>query len=111
IRAKRVRALAVSTRERAAAIPDVPTAMEAGVTGYEAIGWFGLFAPGGTPPAIVQQMSGDVAKIMATPVMRERALQEGATPIGSTPAEFTKFVHGEIAKWTKIIHDAGIKLE
>ena len=111
IRAKRVRALAVSTRERAAAIPDVPTAMEAGVKGYEAIGWFGLFAPGGTPPAIVQQMSGDVAKIMATPVMRERALQEGATPIGSTPAEFTKFVHGEIAKWTKIIHDAGIRLE
>ena len=111
IRAKRVRALAVSTRERAAAIPDVPTAMEAGVKGYEAIGWFGLFAPGGTPPAIVQQMSNDVAKIMATPAMRERALQEGATPIGSTPAEFTKFVHGEIAKWTKIIHDAGIRLE
>lgn len=111
IRAKRVRALAVSTRERASAIPEVPTAMEAGVKGYEAIGWFGLFAPGGTPPAIVQQISSDVAKIMATPVMRERALQEGATPIGSTPPEFTKFVHGEIAKWTKIIHDAGIKLE
>ena len=111
IRAKRVRALAVSTRERASAIPEVPTAMEAGVKGYEAIGWFGLFAPGGTPPAIVQQISSDVAKIMATPVMRERALQEGATPIGSTPSEFTKFVHGEIAKWMKIIHDAGIKLE
>jgi len=111
IRAKRVRALAVSTRERAPAIPDVPTAAEAGVKGYEAIGWFGLFAPGGTPPAIVQQMSSDVSKIMATPAMRERALQEGATPIGSTPAEFTKFVHAEIAKWTKIIHDAGIRLE
>ena len=111
IRAKRVRALAVSTRERAAAIPDVPTAMEAGVKGYEAIGWFGLFAPGGTPPTIIQQMSSDVAKIMSTPAMRERALQEGATPIGSTAAEFTKFVNAEIAKWTKIIHDAGIKLE
>lgn len=111
IRAKRVRALAVSTRERAPAIPDVPTAREAGVRNYEAIGWFGLFAPAGTPPAIVQQVSGDVAKIMATPAMRERAMQEGATPIGSTPAEFQKFVHGEIAKWTKIIHDAGIRLE
>jgi tripartite-type tricarboxylate transporter receptor subunit TctC len=111
IRAKRVRALAVSTRERAPAIPDVPTAMEAGVKDYEAIGWFGLFAPAGTPPAIVQQISGDVAKIMATPAMRERAMQEGATPIGSSPAEFQKFVHGEIAKWTKIIHDAGIKLD
>jgi tripartite-type tricarboxylate transporter receptor subunit TctC len=111
IRAKRVKALAVSTRERAPAIPDVPTALEAGVRDYEAIGWFGLFAPAGTPPAIVQQISSDVSKIMATPAMRERAMQEGATPIGSTPAEFQKFVHGEIAKWTKIIHDAGIKLE
>ena len=111
IRAKRVRALAVSTRERAPAIPDVPTAAEAGVKDYEAIGWFGLFAPAGTPPAIVQQLSGDVAKMMATPALRDRAMQEGATPIGSSPAEFQRFVHSEIAKWTKIIQAAGIQLE
>ncbi|HYC48572.1 MAG TPA: tripartite tricarboxylate transporter substrate binding protein [Burkholderiales bacterium] len=111
IRAKRVKPLAVSTRERAPAIPDVPTAAEAGVPGYEAIGWFGLFAPTGTPPAIVQQLSADVGKIMAVPAMRDRALQEGATPVGSVPAEFQKFVHAEIAKWTKIIKAAGIKLD
>lgn len=111
IRSKRVRALAVSTRERAAAIPDVPTAAEAGVKDYEAIGWFGLLAPAGTPPAIVQQLSGDIAKAMATPAMRERAMQEGATPIGSTPAEFQTFLQSEIAKWTRIIQEAGIKLE
>jgi tripartite-type tricarboxylate transporter receptor subunit TctC len=111
IRGKRVRALAVSTRERAAAIPDVPTAAEAGIKGYEAIGWFGLLAPAGTPPAVVQQLSADISKAMATPAMRERAMQEGATPIGSTPAEFQKFLNTEISKWTKIIQEAGIKLE
>ena len=111
IRAKRVRPLAVSTRERAPAIPDVPTAAEAGVKGYEAIGWFGLLAPSATPPALIQQLSGEIAKTMAMPAMRERAMQEGATPIGSSPPEFQKFLNAEIVKWTKIIQDAGIKLD
>jgi len=111
LRSKRLRALAVSTRERSPAIPEVPTAAEAGVKDYEAIGWFGLLAPAATPPALIQQLSGEIAKAMATPAMRERAMQEGATPIGSTPAEFQQFVQSEIAKWTRIIQQAGIKLE
>lgn len=111
IRAKRLRALAVSTRERAAALPEVPTAIEAGFRDYEAIGWFGMFAPSNTPAAIVEQLSGDIAKAMATPAIRERATQEGATPVGNTPAQFDRFVRDEIAKWTRIIRDAGIKLE
>ena len=111
IRAKRLRALAVSTRERAPALPDVPTAIEAGFRDYEAIGWFGLLAPSNTPAAIVEQLSGEIAKAMATPAIRERAMQEGATPVGNTPAQFDRFVRGEIAKWTRIIRDAGIKLE
>src|SRR5687767_6408318 len=106
IRAKRLRPLAVSTRERAPAIPDVPTVSEAGIRNYEAIGWFGLLAPAGTPPALVEQLSAEIAKAMTSPAMRERALQEGATPIGSTPAEFQRFVQGEITKWTKIIQTA-----
>jgi tripartite-type tricarboxylate transporter receptor subunit TctC len=111
IRGNRLRPLAVSTRERAPALPDVPTAMEAGIKDYEAIGWFGLLAPAGTPSAIVEQLSGEVAKAMATPAMRERAAQEGATPVGSTPAEFQRFLHAEIAKWTRIIQAAGIRLD
>ncbi len=111
IRAKRLRALAVSTRERAPALPDVPTAIEAGFRDYEAIGWFGLLAPSNTPAAIVEQLSGEIAKAMAAPAIRERAMQEGATPVGNTPAQFDRFVRGEIAKWTRIIRDAGIKLE
>ena len=111
IRAKRLRALAVSTRERAAALPDVPTAMELGIKDYEAIGWFGMFAPAATPPAIVEQLSGEIAKGMQAPTVRDRALQEGATPVGNTPALFDRFVRDEVAKWTRIIRDAGIKLE
>ena len=111
IRAKRLRVLAVSTRERSPSLPDVPTAMEAGVKDYEAIGWFGLLAPAGTPPGIVEQLSGEIAKAMSTPALRDRAMQEGATPIGSTPAEFDRFVRAEITKWTRIIREAGITLE
>ena len=111
IRSKRLRPLAVSTRERAPAIPEVPTAMEAGIKGYEAIGWFGLLAPAGTPSGVVEQLSGEISKAMSSPAMRERAMQEGATPVGSTPAEFQRFVQSEITKWTKIIQTAGIKLE
>ena len=111
LRAKRLRALAVSTRERAAALPDVPTAIEAGFKDYEAIGWFGMLAPANTPTAIVEQISSEIAKAMALPAIRERALQDGATPVGNTPAQFDRFVRDEIAKWTRIIRDAGIKLE
>ena len=85
--------------------------MEAGIKDYEAIGWFGLLAPAGTPPTIVERLSGEIGKAMATQAMRERAMQEGATPIGNTPGEFDRFVRSEIAKWTRIIQEAGIKLD
>ena len=111
IRAKRLRPLAVSTRERSPSLPDVPTAIESGVKGYEAVGWFGLLAPAGTPPQIVNQVSADVARVMATPAMRERATQEGATPVGGTPAEFGRFLQTEIPRWSDIIQKAGIRLE
>ncbi|MBM3343232.1 MAG: tripartite tricarboxylate transporter substrate binding protein [Betaproteobacteria bacterium] len=111
IRAKRLRALAVSTRERAQALPEVPTAIELGFKDYEAIGWFGMLAPAGTPALIVEQLSAEISKTMQLPAIRERALNDAATPVGSTPAQFDRFVRDEIAKWTRIIRDAGIKLE
>ena len=111
IRAGRLRALAVSTRERSPVLPEVPTVKEAGVKDYEAIGWFGLMAPAGTPPAIVEQISGDVAKAMALPAIRKLTLEQGATPVASPPGEFDRFVRDELAKWTRIIQQAGIKLE
>ena len=111
LKAGRLKALAVSTRERTAALPDVPTAGEAGIKDYEVTGWFGIMAPAGTPQAIVDTLSGEIGKAMATPAIRERAAQDGATAVGSTPEEFDRLVRGEITKWTKIIRDAGIKLD
>jgi tripartite-type tricarboxylate transporter receptor subunit TctC len=111
IKAGRLKALAVSTRERAQALPDVPTAIEAGFKDYEAIGWFGLMAPAGTPAAIVEQVSGEVAKAMGTPAIRKLTLEQGATPVGNTPAQFDRFVRDEVDKWTRIIRQAGIRLE
>ena len=111
IRAGRLRPLAVSTRERSPAMPDVPTVAEAGVKDYEAIDWFGLMAPTGTPPAIIEQVSAEVAKAMATPAIRKLTLEQGATPVANTPAQFDRFVRDEVAKWTRTIQQAGIKLE
>jgi len=111
IQAKRLRPLAVSTRERTPALPDVPTVMEAGYKDYEVIGWFGLLAPGGTPPAVVDALSTEISRMMTTPAIRDRAAQEGATPVGNKPAEFERFLRSEIAKWTPIIQKTGIKVD
>ena len=111
IQAKRLRPLAVSTRERTPALPDVPTVMEAGYKDYEVIGWFGLFAPSGTPPAVVDALSTEISRMMTTPAMRDRAAQEGATPVGNKPAEFERFLRSELAKWTPIIQKTGIKVD
>ena len=111
IRAGRLKPLAVSTRERATALPQVPTVGEAGIKDYEVVGWFGIMAPAATPPAVVTLLSSEIAKAMATPAIRDRALEDGATPVGSTPEEFERFLRAEIAKWTPIIQRAGIKIE
>jgi tripartite-type tricarboxylate transporter receptor subunit TctC len=111
IQAKRLRSLAVSTRERTPALPDVPTVMEAGYKDYEVIGWFGLLAPAGTPPAVVDALSTEISRMMTTPAIRDRAAQEGATPVGNKPAEFERFLRSELAKWTPIIQKTGIKVD
>jgi tripartite-type tricarboxylate transporter receptor subunit TctC len=111
IQSKRLRALAVSTRERSPALPDVPTAIESGIKDYEVIGWFGLMAPKGTPAVIVEQLSKETAAAMKSTDIRDRTLQQGAMPVGNSPAEFERFVRAEVARWTKIIQQAGIRLE
>lgn len=111
IRAGKLRALAVSTRERASALPDVPTAIEAGYKDYEVIGWFGIMAPTDTPVAIVEKMSAEIGKAMTAPAIRDLAISQGATPIGNKPAEFERFARDEVMRWTHIIQQAGIKLE
>lgn len=111
IQSKRLRALAVSTRERSPSLPEVPTAIESGFKDYDVVGWFGLMAPAGTPEALVNQLSAEVAKALATPAVKDFSVKQGANIVGNRPAEFDRFVRDEIARWTKIIQQAGIKLD
>ena len=90
IKAGKLMALAVTSGERSAALPDVPTVAEAGpVKGFEASSWFGLLAPAGTPPDIVNRVQQETAKALATPALKERLVSQGAIPGGITRAEFT----------------------
>ncbi len=110
-KAGKIRALAVSSAQRAQAAPEIPTVAEAGVPGFEALSWFGLLAPAKTPAAIVQKLHAETARILNLPEVRERISGLGAQPVGGTPREYAAFIQAEIAKWQKVIRDAGVKLE
>ncbi len=107
----KLRTLAVSSLKRSAVAPDVPTMAESGYPGYEAILWFGLFAPAATPPEIVRKIQEDTARSIAAPKLREVLASQGLDIIASTAADFATRVDREIIKWRKVILDAGIKLE
>jgi len=110
VQAGKIRGLAVTTAQRSAAAPNLPTMQEAGVAGYEAGSWFGLLAPAGTPKDIVQKLSVETARILKLPEVNERLSALGATPVGGTPEEFAAFIRSEQAKWRKVIQQANIKL-
>ena len=111
IKSGKVRALAVSSAKRAAALPDLPTVAEAApLPGYEASTWQGLLFPRATPAAIVQRMSSEVAAVLALPDVRTRLSDLGYEPVASSSAQFAAFIKAELAKWAKVIKSAGIKL-
>ena len=111
IEAGKLRALAVSGPKRVAAMPDVPTVAEAGVPGYSALQWYGLLAPAGTPGEIVAKLASAVAQTLRVPEVRERLAQDGAEPIGNSPAEFSVLVKSELEKWAAIARAANIRAE
>jgi tripartite-type tricarboxylate transporter receptor subunit TctC len=108
LKANRVRPLAVSSRTRFAGLPDVPSATEAGIPDMEAILWFGIFATGKTPPAIVKKLNAAVVEILTRPENRDMLLAQGAEAWPSTPDELQAWVKSELAKWGPIIKEAGI---
>lgn len=109
--AGKVRALGTSGRERSSVMPDVPTVAEAGVPGYEATIWLGVVAPKGTPKAIVERLNAEITKVTGSAEVRAAWAKQGATPLVMNPAEFEAYLVGDIAKWRKVISDAGIKLD
>ena len=111
IRAGRLRAVAVSTSKRSPFMPEVPTVSEAGVPGYSASNWWGLWSPGGTSRTIVQRLNDEVARILQGAELRDRLAAEGAEPLGATPEAFARQVRDEIAFWRKVAREAGIKAE
>jgi tripartite-type tricarboxylate transporter receptor subunit TctC len=111
IRAGRLRAVAVSTSKRSPFMPEVPTVSEAGVPGYSASNWWGLWSPGGTSRTIVQRLNDEVARILQGAELRDRLAAEGAEPLGATPDAFARQVRDEIAFWRKVAREAGIKAE
>lgn len=111
VKSGRIRALAVTGEKRAAAAPELPTVIEAGVPGYVVTSWFGVLAPVATPRELIARLNADLARTMGAPDVRERLAGEGAEPTVGTPEQFAAFIRSEIAQWTKVIRNAGIVAE
>ena len=112
VRSGRLRALAISTAARLPAFPDIPTAEEAGLAGYQVTTWYGVFAPAGTPPAIVNRLHADLVKAMQTPDVKAKLEGIGADgTISRSPEEFAALVRADTARYAKIVKDIGLKID
>ena len=111
VRAGRLRALAVTSKTRSAAVPDIPTVAELGYPEFEASSWFGLVGPPELPRDIVAKLQGEVVRALAIPELRAKLVQQGADPVGGTPEEFAGYLRAETAKWAKVVKASGAKAE
>jgi tripartite-type tricarboxylate transporter receptor subunit TctC len=109
VEAGKLKAFAVAQSRRAAIMPDVPTLSEAGMTGYDAGIWIGLLAPNGTPPAIIEKLSGAANDALTTEEVRSALKRQGTDPLGGTPKEFADFIRADIEKWTAVLASPGAK--
>jgi len=111
VRGGKLRALAVTSLQRSAALPDVPTLDESGLKGFEAVAWNGLSAPAKTPREVIMKINADVIKIVNSPELKERLKADGSDPVGNSPEQYAAFLRNEIAKWAKVIKFANVKPE
>ena len=109
IRAGRLKAIAVTSKVRAKALPELPTVAESGVPGYDVVAWFGMFAPARTPPAIVAQLSAEARRSLQTPEVARRMEIEGTDVVGNTPQQFAVEVKVEFDKWRELVKKTGMK--
>jgi tripartite-type tricarboxylate transporter receptor subunit TctC len=107
----RLRALAVTSLKRAPALPEVATVDESGLPGFEAIAWYGVLAPAAMPRAIVDKIQREIARILAVPDFRDSLLAQHNEPVGSTPEAFALRIRNELAQWSKLVKQLGLKLE
>jgi len=110
-RSGRLRALAVTSRERVPAMPQLPTVSESGLKGYESSQWYGLLAPAGTPADVLGLLSSQVMKIMQAPEMKQRLTGDGLVAVGSTREQFAAHIEVELAKWAKVIKASGARVD
>lgn len=111
IKAGKLKALAVTSEKRTPAFPDLPTVAEAGVPGYAAESWYGLFAPAKTPASAIALLNAAVDKLLHSPAFDKLVANEGLIMVGGAPEQLGRYVQGEEARWRKVVHDAGIKIE
>jgi tripartite-type tricarboxylate transporter receptor subunit TctC len=111
VKSGRLAPVAVTSAKRSQAMPALPTVAESGVPGYEASTWYGVLAPAHVPSAVIARLHENVVKILAVPETRERLVDQGFEPVGNSPEEFGAYIKSEIAKWDKVIRDAGIRPE
>ena len=111
VKGGKLKALGVTGATRSAAAPDLPTIAEEGVRGYDFSSWFGFFAPGKTPKAVIAKLNQEIVHILKTPEMKNRLTQDGADVIASTPQEFSAYLASETRKWEQVIKQAGIRAD
>jgi tripartite-type tricarboxylate transporter receptor subunit TctC len=111
VRAGKLKGFATSGRARSSVLPEVPTVAEAGVPGYEATIWLGVMAPNGTPGLVLERLNAEITKITGSAEVREAWGKQGATPLRMTPEQFGQYLRDDIAKWARVIAQAGIKLD
>jgi tripartite-type tricarboxylate transporter receptor subunit TctC len=111
IRSGRLRALAVSSPQRIAALPEVPTVAESGYPGFEADQWYGLVAPAGTPPAVVARLNAEINKALALPEVAQQLAAEGAVPMPGPPQAFGELIAREIPRWREVIRAGNVKID
>ena len=106
----RVRALAITARERSSAVPELPTIAEAGVPGYEIDQWYGVITGAKVSPAIISKLNAGIVEALESPDVVQRLAGEGSTAKSSSPKEFEAYIKSEIAKWGKLVKDVGLDL-
>ena len=111
IKAGKLRAIAVTSAQRAPALPDIPTIAESGLPGFEATSWFGIVAPAGTPPTIIARINADVNQWLQSPEAKEKLLAQGAVAAGGSPEQFAAYIHAETEKWARVVKASGAKVD